>query len=374
MKKGKNLIAICLCLAMCYIPMQAAGYYRTKKVQYGGVNLYYNGGYQTATSQAVVIDGTTYLPVKAFGNMLGLNIGWDQATQTVSVNGVTNTALSAQAELQAKNNEIAALRKELEALKNQGVVSSTTSTSTSNDYQTTSGNDITSAEVSDTRRALNNSYSDYFSDIDFDFSLSLSSNRLRLTISIDDSSDYRAFNKLSRSEVKNFIEDVCEYIRKRHDDIAIVGNIEYTNTNKNLYSFNYSKNDSLNYSTNSSYYDDDWSSESSLLSIVNRTSSVRIDGYSNSIAIRNSSVEVSDSREHIEVTLYLDITDDMKTAWNNHSGVDNDTVLRSYLRDIARSLNNQTDYEVEFTLYNYATGNTIGYYEYEDNEIMLYTI
>lgn len=32
-----------------------------------------------------VIDGTTYLPIRAVGEALGLNVGWDQATQTVTL-------------------------------------------------------------------------------------------------------------------------------------------------------------------------------------------------------------------------------------------------------------------------------------------------
>ncbi|MBE6024527.1 MAG: hypothetical protein E7231_15340 [Cellulosilyticum sp.] len=372
MKKGKNLVAIGLCLALCYIPMQAAGYYVTKNVQYGGVNLYYNGSYQNATAKAVVIDETTYLPVRAFGNMLGINIDWNKNTQTVNVNGIANTALSAQAELQAKDYEIAALRKELAELKQEGVISSTNSSSSS--YETTSGNDISSSEVSDTRRALDNTYSDYFSDIDLDFSLSHSSNRLRVNISIDDSSDYREFNKLSRSEVRNFIEDVCEFIRDRHDDIVIVGNIEYDNTNRYLYSFTYSKSDSLSYSGDSYYNDDEWSDDYSLQRIIDRTSYVKIDGYSSSIDVKEARLDISDSREYIQVRLYLNITDDMKSAWNRHTGEDNDTVLRSYLRDMAEDLYDETDYDIEIVLYNNSTRNSIGYYQYDDNEIYLYSI
>lgn len=374
MRKGKNLVAIGLCLAMCYVPMQAAGYYRTKKVQYGGVNLYYNGAYQNTAAQTVIIDGTTYLPVKAFGNMLGLNIDWNQASQTVMINGTTTPVLSAQAELQAKNYEIATLRKELEKLKNEGVVSSTTSTSTSTKYDTTSGTNISSSEVSDTRRSLNNEYSDYFDDIDFDFSLSLSSNKLKVTITIDSSSDYRKFNQLSRSRVKNFIEDVCEYIRDRHDDIVISGAIEYTNSSRDLYRFNYSKSDYLSYSDYNYDYDYDYDDEEDLEDIVDDTTSVQINGYSGNINVRKSSVSLSNSREYVNFNLYLDITDDMKSAWNSNKGTNNDTTLRSYLKDIARRLNTATDYEVDGTLINYSTGNTIGYYDYEDNEIYLYSI
>lgn len=373
MKKGKNLIAIFLCLAMCYIPMQAAGYYRTKNVQYGGINLYYNGMYQSAASEAVIIDGTTYLPVKSLGNLLGLSVNWNQNTQTISLGGSTST-LSTDVQIQAKDYEIATLRKELETLKNDGIVASTSSTTSSSITNVTSGTDITSSEVSATRRAVKSEYSDYFDDIDFDFALTLTSSKLKLTISIDDSSDYRAFKKLTKTQVRNFIEDVCEYIRDRHDNIAISGAIEYNNSDKTLYTFTYSKGDSLSYSNSSSSSSSSSSSESRLLSIIDDTRYVRIDGYSSSIAVEDASVSVSDSRERVTFNLYINVNDDIKTAWNNHTGTNNDTVLRSYLRSISNDLSDETDYDIQANIINKANGSTIAYYYYDGNEIHLYSI
>lgn len=370
MKKGKNLIAILLCLAMSYIPMQASGYYRTKNVQYGGVNLYYNGMYQNAAAQMVVIDGTTYLPIKALGNMLGVSVNWNQNAQAVMINGASS-ALSNQAEIQAKDYEIAALKRELETLKNQGVIVGTTSSSSnnSNNYTSTSGKDISSSEVSATRRALKDKYSDYFDNIDFDFSLSLSSGKLKLTISVDNSSDYRAFNKLSRNQIRNFIENVCEYIRDRHDDIVISGVIEYSSTDKELYSFSYSKNDSLSYSS-SSYN----SEEEDLLSVLNKTSSLSISGCSSNVTIDRRSVSTENSRERVTCNLYLNITDEIKTAWNSHTGTNNDSTLKSALRSIADDLDDETSYDIRISLINASTGATIGYYDYEDNDLDLYSI
>lgn len=375
MKKRRNLLAIILCVAMCYIPMQAAGYYQTKNVQYGGVNLYYNGVNQNAATQAVIIDGVTYLPIRAFGNMLGLSLDWNQNTRTVSVQGTTDTLLSAQAELRAKDYQIAALTKELEALKNQGVISSTTSSnSSSDDYETTSGTDILGSELTATREALENDLSDYFRDIEFDFNLALSSSKLRVTIEIDDSSDYHEFNQLSRSEVKDFMEEVCEDIRERHDDIQIVGTIKYTNSNKTLYSFNYSKSDYLSYSSSSydssydTYYDED-----DLLDIVEETTKLKIEGYRGWVYVEDAKISVNDNRERIIFTLYLDVDDkDIKEAWNDHTGIDNDTTLRSYLKDIAEGLHDETDYEdIQGILIDDDTNNQIGTYDYEDNEIDL---
>lgn len=376
MKKGKNLLALVLCVAMCYVPMQAAGDYKTKNVLYGGVRLYYNGTYQNATSQAVLIDGTTYLPVRALGNMLGLSLDWNQNTSTVSIAGTTDTLLSAQAQLRAKDYQIAALTKELEQLKNQGVVSGVTSSNnTSSNYDTTSGTDILGTEITATRKALENKYEDYFDGIEFDFSLSLNSSKLRLTIEIDDSTDYREFNKLSRSEVKEFLEDVCDEVRDRHDKIAITGAIKYTSNNKTLYSFNYSKSDDLSYSigssSSSSYYDDD-----DLLDIVEETGYVKIEGYSSRIDVEKAKVRVNDDSERITFTLYLDIDDsDMKKAWNDNTGTNNDSILKDYLKEIADDLEDETDYDdIQCVLINYDTDKEIGTYYYEDNKLVLYSI
>lgn len=375
MKKGKNLLAIALCVAMCYIPMQAAGYYQNKNVQYGGVNVYYNGKYQSVASQVVVIDDTTYLPVRAFGNMLGISLDWNQNTQTVSVQGTADTLLSAQAEIRAKDYQIAALTKELEQLKNKGVVSSTTSSSsTSDDYDTTSGTDILGTEITATRKALENEFGDYFDDIDLDFSLSLGSSKLKLTVEIDSSSDYSAFKKLSRSEVKAFMEDICETVRDRHDDITITGSIKYTGSNRTLYSFNYSKRDDLSYESGSySWSNDTDYDEDDLLDIVEETTKVKIKGYSDYVDVENAKVSVSDSRERVIFKLYLDVEDEaIRKAWNEHTGVNNDTILRGYLEDIAEALSDETDYDdIQGILIREKTGDEIGTYDYEDNELDL---
>lgn len=372
MKKGRNLVAIALCLAMCYVPMQAAGYYKSKNVQYGGVSVYYNGAYQSAASQAVIIDGTTYLPVRSFSNMLGMNIGWNQTTHTVTIDGTP----SSNAQIQAKDYEIAMLRKELETLKNEGVTSNTTtstagsSNSSTSDYDTTSGTDILGTEITATRRALDNEYSDYFDDVEFDFSLSLSSSKLKVTVSIDDSGDYKAFNRLSKSDVKDFMEDVCELIRERHDDIVISGVIEYATKDKDLYSFTYSKSNRLTYSEGSGAT----VSESSLRRIVDETSYVKINDYSGRVAVKDTEVSISDSRERVTFTLELNMTDEIKEAWNENTGKNNDYELREYLEEIADELSDEIDYEITGVLVDYSSDKEIGNYDYEDNEIYLYTI
>jgi len=320
----------------------------------------------------IFIDGITYMPVKTLCNVVGLSVSWDQTSQTVNVSGNTaQSNISMQAELQAKNYEIASLKKELQKYKEDNVVVSSSTNSSSNRYNTTSGTDILGTEITATRKELENTYSDYFDDIDFDFSLRLSSGKLKLTISYDTSSENKAFNKLSTREVKEFIEEVCETIRDYHEDIVIQGNIEYDGSSKTQYNFSYSKRDNMSYSNDSSYDD---ITKSEVIDIVEDTSTVKIDGYSSSISIEDVEATVSDSGEHVTFKIYLDITDEVKAIWNRQTGTNKDTVLRGYLKDIAEDISSETDYDIWGEVYTYSSKARIANYDYDKNEIYLYSI
>ena len=39
----------------------------------------------------IVYNGTTYLPIRAIGELMGKNVNWDQSTLTISISGVRNT-------------------------------------------------------------------------------------------------------------------------------------------------------------------------------------------------------------------------------------------------------------------------------------------
>lgn len=67
----------------------AANYQKQATLDYTGIKLKVNGETVTPKDangnpvEPFAISGTTYLPVRAVGNALGLDVGWDPATQTV---------------------------------------------------------------------------------------------------------------------------------------------------------------------------------------------------------------------------------------------------------------------------------------------------
>ena len=69
----------------------AAAYQRQATLDYTGIKITLDGQSITPTDangnavEPFAINGTTYLPVRAVANAMGLNVNWDQSTQTVKL-------------------------------------------------------------------------------------------------------------------------------------------------------------------------------------------------------------------------------------------------------------------------------------------------
>lgn len=80
-------------LMACVVSVGALTGTKQVQVSYQNIKLVVNGRTVTPTdaegnvAEPFTIDGTTYLPVRAVGNALGLQVGWDGATQTVTLTG-----------------------------------------------------------------------------------------------------------------------------------------------------------------------------------------------------------------------------------------------------------------------------------------------
>ena len=87
----KKLIAalLAVCLIACITVPAAAYETKTATLYYRGISIKLDGAYLTPRDvngtvvNPFIIDGTTYLPVRAVASALGLNVGWEQDTQTI---------------------------------------------------------------------------------------------------------------------------------------------------------------------------------------------------------------------------------------------------------------------------------------------------
>ncbi len=92
-KQGKGFFAgvLCTLLVMSFVASAYAAYQKQATLNYNDIKITLDGKAVTpkdATGKAVepfTIDGTTYLPVRAVADAVGLNVEWDQAAQTVKL-------------------------------------------------------------------------------------------------------------------------------------------------------------------------------------------------------------------------------------------------------------------------------------------------
>lgn len=95
MKKWQKTLVLILAVVMVVgLSSAALAASVTKKqltAEYSGIQITLDGqkiepkDANGATVEPFIVDGTTYLPVRALSNALGLDVDWDQATQTVKL-------------------------------------------------------------------------------------------------------------------------------------------------------------------------------------------------------------------------------------------------------------------------------------------------
>lgn len=85
----KSLIIGILVTALLLSITFARGTKETIEVMFNAVNLTVNR--QKVDADTIVYNGTTYVPLRAAAEMLGKEVGWDQKTQTASINDKINT-------------------------------------------------------------------------------------------------------------------------------------------------------------------------------------------------------------------------------------------------------------------------------------------
>ncbi len=361
----KCIGAVLVGVLVIYIPMQAAGYIQTKKVKYESNYIYYNGSPKYISEEPILIDGVTYLPVRAFGNLIGFDVDRKGNNAVLEVNtrpGYTSD-LSLQQQLQSKDYQIKALKNEIENLKLNMGTGNLVDTNKDN-YTQTTGTDIIGTELTATKKELERVYGSHFEGIDLDFDVRVSSKKLKVVISYDSARENDNFEDLYERDINNFVKEVCYDVRERHDDITIEGSIVYERTNSSdvtKYKFGYSKSNSISYN---SYYGFDIEE---IEDVLQKNKSIRIEGYNSAIDIYDTDVRVHDSIEDVFIKLYVDMGTEAITKWNGN--LNKDYKLQDSLYDICEDIEDYTLYNVTIDIYQKGVSGKIATYYHESDEL-----
>lgn len=347
MKMSKNYKRLCLVLGLSTVigtgALAAKSGTETKQATYRNIQVTYNGTAQSLSLEPFLIDGSVYVPLRAFGDIVGVNATWAPASNTVLLTGGSSSSSSA-AEIAQLTYQNTLLQRQLEEA--NAKLAKYESGSTSNGSGTTTGTNITAAQLKDTEDYLNSNFSDYLSSkIDFDFNLSQTASRLDLTISYSTRAENRVFDDISQRNIEKFIEKVCDNIAVTHKDIEIQGTIEYSNDNTEKVSFTRSK--SAKYTYNFAF-DNEVLAEL----ISDETKGYITLGTTNKINISEIEVVIREARSTVNVTLHLSTSEQNLKDWEALSATQKRGAIKEQLENIQDVLFERTGYDINVMIHN----------------------
>lgn len=358
MKMSKNYKKLCLALGLCGIlgagAVTAEMGTRSVQATYRNIQVSYNGVNQPMSVEPFLVNNSTYVPLRAIGDILGVSARYDSPTNTVVLTGGSATS---QEELTNLRYQVAALQQELaqaNAELAQYKANSSTSNSTNN---TTNGSNITTEQLKKTEEYLNSSFSDYFNNITMNYSLSSTSSQINVVISYETRSENTTFGKLTQSKIEAFMKKIGDNIAATHSDIAISGTIEYTKDSEEKASFTRSKTGKYSYTH---AFDED-TVKDAIEDAAGSSFYFSGIGYS-SLGISDKDVNIREAKSAVNVKLYLSADNSFRNVWakkienNSTTEVISDSerkrAVTSQLEDLQEAIMDVTNgYEVNISVY-----------------------
>lgn len=333
MKKIRKSKIVCLLLvlgvAMSGTVLNASSLTKTLKAVYNNIAVSYNGQTKTLSTKPFTVNGITYVPLRAIGEIMGASVSW--ANNTVSITGQTTSMVSNEQEIAAKNFEIASLKQQLELAKAELAADEEIET-------TAEDSNLTTSDISDTLNQIENDYEEEY-DIDWEFDLDIVSDELELTVYYD-SGDNDALDEMTESERRAFIKSICYDIADNHEDVAITGTLEDSYEAVEIAEFGYSASGSFTYEEEENYSLSEFEDE--LEDDYDEINCLDFD-----ISIESIELDEEDDDE-LAFTINVDL-DDYSDEWNSLTSSDEDE-LEYFLEEIIG------DIEDEFSAYDEING------------------
>lgn len=355
MKMSKNYKRVCLALALGTVigtgALTAKSGTQTKQATYRNIQVTYNGAAQSLSLEPFLIDGSVYVPLRAFGDIVGVNATWVPASNTVLLTGGSSNSTS-EAQIAQLTYQNTILQRQLDEAnaKLAKYESGSSNNGSGSTPGTTTGTNITAAQLQETEKYLESMYSDGLgSKIDLEFDLTQTASRLDLTISYSSRSENNQFDKeVSQRNKEKFIEKVANDIAATHKDIDIQGIIEYSGSGEEKVSFTRTKAGKYSYH---------FAFNSEILEelIDDETNDYITLGSIGKVTIGSSDITIRETKSTVNVKLYLTTSADNVSTWSKFTTAEKKSAVKTQLEDIQDALFDRTNYDVNIMIHDHTT-------------------
>ncbi len=212
------IVALVFLLSICTVSL-AQGQYKQITAWIGDVKIINNGASVNMNVSPLIIDGTTYVPVRALSDIFEKEVGWNGDTHTVILKDKTNTTVAAlRQQLTLQNIELSSLRSKIEKLEEENEELEEENEELEEDL------DDDEDDLDDLEDNLNDDYEDY-EDIEFDISLSGDEDDITVRISVDLDEYDDEWDDLSTSDKEDYLQDIVDDILDEYEDADVEGYI-----------------------------------------------------------------------------------------------------------------------------------------------------
>lgn len=321
------LATLILTLSIGSVAFAASGY-KDLKAWYNNIKIYKNGQLAQLDFEPFIIDGYTYVPLRAVGELFNKEFDWDGVNYTINIKdkpdpGLTNMMV----EIVKLQQEKVTLENKVKALESELAKKPTVSS------------------LSDLEKQLNKDYGTYekvYFDIDL-YESNKKSIEVRMYVDLDDDYDY--WKKLSESKITSLIQDIVDDIKSEYKDYDVTGFIQDEADRVKLYTFTLNNRGKvvLSKKAGGGYYGD----LDDLEDYLNEEY-----GYYQKIDFE---FELYEGKDYIDVSVYVDEDDwdDAGTTWQ-----------RSFAKKIANVVAEEyPDYTIYVEVYD-NNGDPLNDYEY----------
>ena len=221
MKKNYKKLSVVVAVMIFVISITSIGFAaptpKNLKAYFNNIKIFRNGSQVSISTQPFIVDGTTYVPLRAISELLEKDVTWDQSTYTVGINdkpGSSSTELYNQIyNYQLQISQLESKIKDLESKLDKKEESS-------------------SMTIKELQKQLNKDYGTY-KKIDFDINLTEKKSSITVKIYFDD----EKFYDLDDKYIESFVEGIVDDITDEFEDMEISGYIEDDYTDEEVVTF-----------------------------------------------------------------------------------------------------------------------------------------
>jgi len=206
---------------------------KTLQAYYGTSRIIIDGKDVTNTIEPFIVDGTTYIPLRAVANAFNKKVEWNALTSTANITeDLTQVNQYYQAEILKRDVKIMELESKVKSL----------------EKELESKKEIT---LSDLQKQLNKDH-DKYKKVEFDITLSGSKSKITVKIETDLHDFSKEWKELKDSHKVSYLQDIVDDILDAYPDASVTGYIRDIDAKKDILDFSVDKKGKVSIDTKSS--------------------------------------------------------------------------------------------------------------------------